>query len=76
MKLWFERHKIEPSKPVEAWLYTVAKNNILNKLRKIANDWKAIDFIQASLIHLFQSIMVAFCTSLNEKALPNFGRAL
>jgi DNA-directed RNA polymerase specialized sigma24 family protein len=22
MKLWFERHKIEPSKPVEAWLYT------------------------------------------------------
>jgi len=50
MKLWFERHKIEPSKPVEAWLYTVAKNNILNKLRKIANDWKAIDLLSHTII--------------------------
>ena len=31
MKLWYERHNIEASKPVEAWLYSVAKNNILNK---------------------------------------------
>ena len=43
LKLWFERNSINESKPIEAWLYTVAKNNILNKLRKIANDWKAID---------------------------------
>jgi RNA polymerase sigma-70 factor (ECF subfamily) len=43
LKLWFERKTINESKPLEAWLYTVAKNNILNKLRKIANDWKAID---------------------------------
>lgn len=43
LKLWFERASIDASKPLEAWLYTVAKNNILNKLRKIANDWKAID---------------------------------
>ena len=50
MKLWFERHKIDPSKPVEAWLYTVAKNNILNKLRKIANDWKAIDLLSHTII--------------------------
>ncbi len=50
MKLWFERHKIEPSKPVEAWLYTVAKNNILNKLRKIANDWKAIDLLSHTIL--------------------------
>lgn len=48
LKLWFERNSINASKPIEAWLYTVAKNNILNKLRKIANDWKAID----SLTHL------------------------
>lgn len=53
MKLWFERHRIEPSKPVEAWLLTVAKNNILNKLRKIANDWKATDTLSHSI---FQSI--------------------
>jgi RNA polymerase sigma-70 factor (ECF subfamily) len=50
MKLWFERHKIEPSKPLEAWLYTVAKNNILNKLRKIANDWKAIDLLSHTIL--------------------------
>ena len=33
MKLWFERNKIDASKPVEAWLYTVAKNNILNNIK-------------------------------------------
>jgi len=33
LKLWFERASIDASKPLEAWLYTVAKNNILNKLR-------------------------------------------
>jgi RNA polymerase sigma-70 factor (ECF subfamily) len=43
LKLWFERKTINESKPIEAWLYTVAKHNILNKLRKIANDWKTID---------------------------------
>jgi RNA polymerase sigma-70 factor (ECF subfamily) len=45
LKLWFERKNIDVSKPLEAWLYTVAKNNILNKLRKIANDWKVVDVI-------------------------------
>jgi RNA polymerase sigma-70 factor (ECF subfamily) len=50
MKLWFERNKIDASKPVEAWLYTVAKNNILNKLRKIANEWKAIDVMSHSIL--------------------------
>jgi RNA polymerase sigma-70 factor (ECF subfamily) len=43
LKLWFERYNINENKPLEGWLYTVAKNNILNKLRKIANDWKAVD---------------------------------
>jgi RNA polymerase sigma-70 factor (ECF subfamily) len=50
MKLWFERHKMDSTKPVEAWLYTVAKNNILNKLRKIANDWKAIDLLSHNIV--------------------------
>jgi RNA polymerase sigma-70 factor (family 1) len=50
MKLWFERNNIDASKPVEAWLYTVAKNNILNKLRKIANEWKAIDVLSHSIL--------------------------
>ena len=43
LKLWFERNNLNENKPIEAWLYTVAKHNILNKLRKIANDWKAVD---------------------------------
>jgi len=50
LKLWFERASIDASKPLEAWLYTVAKNNILNKLRKIANDWKAIDNFSSHLL--------------------------
>jgi RNA polymerase sigma-70 factor (ECF subfamily) len=33
LKLWFERSNIDENKPLEAWLYTVAKHNILNKLR-------------------------------------------
>jgi RNA polymerase sigma-70 factor (ECF subfamily) len=41
LKLWFERKNISTDKPVEAWLYTVAKNNVLNRLKKIANEWKA-----------------------------------
>lgn len=51
LKLWFERASIDASKPLEAWLYTVAKNNILNKLRKIANDWKAIDSYSSQIVH-------------------------
>lgn len=50
LKLWFERKNIQPDRPVEAWLYTVAKNNILNRLKKIANEWKALDTLAHTLI--------------------------
>ena len=43
LKLWFERKSLNSSKPIEAWLYTVAKHNILNRLRKIATEWKAVE---------------------------------
>lgn len=43
MKLWYERRNLKPGHPLEAWLYTVAKNNILNRLKKIASEWKALD---------------------------------
>jgi RNA polymerase sigma-70 factor (ECF subfamily) len=43
LKLWFERKHLKPDRPIEAWLYTVAKNNILNRLKKVANEWKALD---------------------------------
>lgn len=47
MKLWMERNSIRPGTPVEAWLYTVAKNNILNKLKRKAIEWKAVNEIKA-----------------------------
>jgi RNA polymerase sigma-70 factor (ECF subfamily) len=45
LKLWFERRNLKKDKPIEAWLYSVAKNNILNRLKKIANEWKALDHL-------------------------------
>ncbi len=42
MKLWTEREKIKTDSPVEAWLFTVAKNNILNRVKKMAKEWKAL----------------------------------
>lgn len=50
LKLWFERQNLEATKPLEAWLYTVAKHNILNKLRKVANDWKALDQLSNQIL--------------------------
>lgn len=43
LKLWFERKNLKKDQPVEAWLYTVAKNNLINRLKKIANEWKALN---------------------------------
>jgi RNA polymerase sigma-70 factor (family 1) len=42
LKFWFERRQFKMDTSIEAWLYTVAKNNILNKLKKISNEWKAL----------------------------------
>ncbi|MBL7752790.1 MAG: RNA polymerase sigma-70 factor [Chitinophagaceae bacterium] len=45
LKLWFERGHIRTDLPVEGWLYTVARNNILNRLKKISNEWKALHLL-------------------------------
>lgn len=42
LKLWIERKNIKIDQPLEAWLYTVAKNNLINRLKKIASEWKAL----------------------------------
>ena len=42
MKLWFSRKNMNASQPIEAWLHTVAKNNIINRLKKLTNEWKAL----------------------------------
>ncbi len=43
MKLWLEREKIKAGTPIEAWLYTVAKNNTINRLKKVANEYKTFN---------------------------------
>ncbi|MCF1713716.1 sigma-70 family RNA polymerase sigma factor [Flavihumibacter sp. RY-1] len=42
MKLWFERENIKNNQPLEGWLFTVARNQIINQLKKVANHWKAL----------------------------------
>lgn len=49
LKLWFERAQIRSNQCLEAWLYTVARNNILNRLKKIAREWKAMDGLKQVL---------------------------
>ncbi len=43
LKHWIERKNIKAGQPIEAWLYTVAKNNLINRLKKIAAEWKALN---------------------------------
>lgn len=47
LKLWFERKNIRKDMPVEAWLFTIAKNNLLNRLKKLASEWKALKNLKA-----------------------------
>jgi RNA polymerase sigma-70 factor (ECF subfamily) len=42
LKLWFNRKSLKPDQPLEAWLYSLTKNNLINRLKKIANEWKAL----------------------------------
>ena len=42
LKLWFERRNIRQELPLEAWLFTIAKNNLLNRIKKLATEWKAL----------------------------------
>lgn len=42
LKLWFNRKSLNPDQPLEAWLYSITKNNLINRLKKIANEWKAL----------------------------------
>ena len=58
LKLWFERKNIDPSKSLSAWLYTIAKNNILNQLKKVAHEWNYLDkqsFLQTKSINFTEN---------------------
>jgi RNA polymerase sigma-70 factor (ECF subfamily) len=39
LKLWFKRKDLAEIVSLEAWLYTVSKNLILNYLKKISHEW-------------------------------------
>ena len=42
LELWFNRKNLKSDQPLEAWLYSLTKNNLINRLKKIANEWKAL----------------------------------
>lgn len=41
LKLWLKRKELSDTKSLQAWLFTVAKNHLLNQVNKIAREWKA-----------------------------------
>jgi RNA polymerase sigma-70 factor (family 1) len=43
LKLWFSRKSIDADKPLEAWLFTIAKNALINRFKKLANEWNALN---------------------------------
>lgn len=42
LKLWIMRRDINANKPLEAWLYTVAKNTLINRFKKLSNEWNEL----------------------------------
>ncbi len=46
LKLWMERKTFKKEYTLEAWLRTVTRNHLLNHLKKIANEWKALDHLR------------------------------
>ncbi len=71
LKLWFSRKNLKADQPIEAWLHTVAKNNIINRLKKISNEWKAMNelpFIKESQTNSTSNTVqdIEYTTILNE----------
>lgn len=60
MKLWIQRANLQLGKPVEAWLYTVGKNDILNRLKKQANIWKAMEQLKKTQVFEDNSMQEKF----------------
>jgi RNA polymerase sigma-70 factor (ECF subfamily) len=69
MKLWIKRSCLQKERPVEAWLYTVGKNDILNKLKKQANAWKAMNQIKKTQVFIDNSLQEKFQYEDYNKAL-------
>lgn len=56
LKLWLERADIRKEAPVEAWLFVVARNLLINQLKKMARDWKALDLMTAGHVEEKNSV--------------------
>lgn len=41
LKLWFQRKNLTGIQSLEAWLYTITKNFVLNAIKKTAHEWMA-----------------------------------
>lgn len=48
LKLWFNRKSLDTDRSLEAWLYTVAKNNLVNRLKKLSREWQALKQMEKS----------------------------
>lgn len=48
LKLWFNRKSLNADQSIEAWLYTVAKNNLVNRLKKLSREWQALKSMEKS----------------------------
>jgi RNA polymerase sigma-70 factor (family 1) len=42
LKLWFERAHIKRDQSLEAWLHTVAKNTLINRLKRVGVERRAL----------------------------------
>lgn len=75
MKLWFERNNIKPGTPIQGWLCTVAKNNTINRLKKMASESKAINYLKVTQAQhgncAQDKLKDADCNQLLGKALNN-----
>ncbi|HZG25058.1 MAG TPA: RNA polymerase sigma-70 factor [Chitinophagaceae bacterium] len=56
LKLWFERKNLHTNKPIEPWLFRVAKNHIINHLEKLSREWSALHHIERSTESAAQNI--------------------
>jgi len=73
MKLWMERTTIKEGIAIKAWLCVVAKNNTLNKLKRKAVEWKAVNQIKSTQVTYEdqQDLSYKDCNQLLEKGLQS-----
>jgi RNA polymerase sigma-70 factor (ECF subfamily) len=49
LKVWFERKNLPKINSFENWLFIVARNHLLNQLKKIAKEWKGLHNYQMDI---------------------------